>query len=74
MPASVHGNTVGIALLDQAVADNPSVTKSWVDVGFKNAVIDHGAAIDVEVVRWDPDTRGFALAPKRWIVERPRAR
>ncbi|MFE7077395.1 transposase [Streptomyces sp. NPDC057620] len=69
--ASVHDNAIGITLLDQIAADNPSVTKGWVDAGFKNAVIDHGAAlgIDVEVVRRDPDTKGFAPAPKRWIVE-----
>jgi transposase len=69
--ASVHDNAIGITLLDQVAADNPSVTKGWVDAGFKNAVIDHGAAlgIDVEVVRRDPDTKGFAPAPKRWIVE-----
>ncbi|MFI0822681.1 transposase [Streptomyces sp. NPDC021098] len=30
--ASMHDNTVGIALLDKVAADNPSVVKSWVDV------------------------------------------
>ncbi|MEV0263268.1 transposase [Streptomyces sp. NPDC050617] len=50
--ASVHDNAVGIALLDRVAADNPSVTKGWVDARFKNAVVDHGAAlgIDIELV------------------------
>ncbi|MFD3839772.1 transposase [Streptomyces sp. NPDC058642] len=54
--ASVHDNAIGIRLLDQVAADNPSVAKGWVDAGFKNAVIDHGAAlgIDIEVVQRDP--------------------
>ncbi|GHC89498.1 DDE transposase [Streptomyces flavofungini] len=69
--AGVHDNAIGITLLDQVAADNPSVTKGWVDAGFKNAVIDHGAAlgIDIEVVRRDAGAKGFAPAPKRWIVE-----
>ncbi|WP_248003437.1 hypothetical protein HEP84_57675 [Streptomyces sp. RLB1-33] len=71
VPASVHDNAIGITLLDQVAADNPSVTKGWVNAGFKNAVIDHGAAlgIDIEVVQRDPHTKDFAPAPKRWIVE-----
>jgi transposase len=70
--ASVHDNAIGIALLDKVAIDNPTVTTAWVDAGFKNAVADHGAdlGIQVEVVHRDPDTRGFAPLPKRWIVER----
>ncbi|WP_394438661.1 IS5 family transposase [Streptomyces sp. SGAir0957] len=69
--ASVHDNAIGISLLNEAAADNPSLSKSWVDAGFKNAVVAHGAAlgIDVEVVHRDPATTGFTPSPKRWIVE-----
>lgn len=38
--ASVHGNAIGIALLDKVVARAPTVTKAWVDAGFKNAVVE----------------------------------
>lgn len=70
--ASVHDNTIGIALLDKVAIDNPTVTRAWVDAGFKNAVAEHGASlgIDVETVHRDPQTRGFAPLPKRWVVER----
>ena len=61
--ASVHDNAIGITLLDQVAADNPSVTKRWVDAGFKNAVI------DIEVVQRDLHATSFAPAPKRWTVE-----
>ncbi|MEV0115056.1 transposase [Streptomyces sp. NPDC050844] len=69
--ASVHDNAIGITLLDKVAAANPSVTKGWVDAGFKNAVVEHGRSlgIDVEVVSRDPQTKGFAPILKRWVVE-----
>lgn len=50
----------------------PTIAKSWGDTGFKNAVIDHGArlGIDVEVVRCAPGVKGFKVIPRRWVVER----
>ncbi|MCX4974996.1 IS5 family transposase [Streptomyces sp. NBC_00620] len=69
--ASVHDNAIGITLLDKVAAANPSVTKGWVDAGFKNAVVEHGRSlgIDVEVVSRDPQAKGFAPIPKRWVAE-----
>jgi transposase len=65
-------NTLGIRLLDQAKEKYPTISKSWVDTGFKNAVVEHGArlGIDVEVVNRDPDIRGFHVVKRRWVVER----
>jgi transposase len=69
--ASVHDNAIGIRLVDKVAVDNPSVTKAWVDAGFKNAVAEHAAplGIDVQTVHRDPQTRGFTPLPKRWVVE-----
>jgi transposase len=69
--ASVHDNAIGIQLLDRVAIDNPTVTRAWVDAGFKNAVAEHGKrlGITVETVHRDPDTKGFAPLPKRWVVE-----
>jgi transposase len=69
--ASVHDNAIGIALLDKVVHAAPTVTKAWVDAGFKNAVVEHGATlgIDVEIVQREPGARGFTPEPKRWVVE-----
>jgi transposase len=72
LAASVHDNAAGITLLDQvAVAAGGSVSKALVDQGFKNQVVKHGAAlgIDVEIVRRNPEERGFVPQPKRWRVE-----
>lgn len=40
--ASASDNTIGINLIDQAKAIHPALTKTWVDAGFKNRVIEHG--------------------------------
>ncbi|MEY9963342.1 transposase [Streptacidiphilus sp. MAP12-16] len=70
--ASLSENALGIRLLNQAKKTYPSISKSWVDTGFKNAVIEHGASlgIDVEVVHRKSDVRGFHVVKRRWVVER----
>ncbi|GGX57455.1 DDE transposase [Streptomyces noursei] len=69
--ASVHDNAIGITLLDKVTARAPTVTKAWVDAGFKNAVVEHDAhlGIDVEIVQRELGARGFTPEPKRWVVE-----
>lgn len=53
---------MGIRLLDHAKETYATIAKSWVDTGFKNAVVEHGAhlGIDVEVVNRDPGKRAHA--------------
>lgn len=74
MAASAHDNAAGIALLDQAAERcGMRLEKALVDQGFKEAVIVHGALLDigVEVVRRNPadQGKGFVRQPKRWVVE-----
>lgn len=70
--ASLSENAVGIRLLDQDKKTYPTISKSWVDTGFKHAVIEHSASlgIDVEVVNRNPGVRGFRVVKRRWAVER----
>ncbi|MFF3411764.1 IS5 family transposase [Streptomyces sp. NPDC002742] len=70
--ASLSENALGIQLLDQAKGTYPTISKSWVDTGFKSAVVEHGAnlGIDVEVVNRKPGVRGFHIVKRRWAVER----
>ncbi|MGW1675253.1 IS5 family transposase [Streptomyces sp. NPDC002324] len=70
--AGLSENALGIRLLDQAKEMHPTISKSWVDTGFKNAVVEHGATlgIDVEVVNRNPESRGFQVVKRRWVVER----
>ena len=72
--ASASDNTIGMDLLDQATTTYPTLTKTWVDAGFKNRVVEHGAAlgVDVEIVTKDPQVKGFSVVKRRWVVERVR--
>ncbi len=70
--ASVSDNLIGTQLLDRATTTYPTLAKTWVDTGFKNTVIEHGAhlGVDVEVVTKDPELKGFHVIKQRWVVER----
>lgn len=86
--ASLSENAVGIQLLDQAKKTYPTISRSWVDTGFKNAVIEHGASlgIDVEVVNRNPGSswlprcqKALGCRAKNWLdhavpASRPRLR
>ncbi|AEV81186.1 transposase [Actinoplanes sp. SE50] len=70
--ASVSDNTIGIDLLDRATRIYPTLTKAWVDAGFRTKVVEHGATlgVDVEIVTKDPQVKGFSVIKRRWVVER----
>jgi transposase len=70
LAASAHGNTAGIALLDQVAASAPAVSTALAGQGFKSSVVAHGATmgIDVQVVERNPADKGFVPQPKRWVV------
>lgn len=71
MAASATDNQIGVRLIDRVVAHTPTVTKAWVDAGFKDDVAIHGAVhgIDVEQVLRSEGAVGFVPIAKRWIVE-----
>jgi transposase len=71
MAASATDNQIGVKLIDRVVAHTPTVTKAWVDAGFKDDVAIHGAVrgIDVEQVLRSDTRAGFVPIAKRWIVE-----
>ena len=69
--ASVTDNAIGVQLLDKVVEHTPTVTRAWVDAGFKHELAIHGAVlgIDVEVVKRSEVRPGFVPIAKRWVVE-----
>lgn len=69
--ASVQDSVGGQQVLDHLAATHPSVSAAWVDGGYNNTVIRHGArqGIHVEVVKRAP-VKGFHVLPRRWVVER----
>ena len=70
--ASASDNAIGRALLDIATDTHPTLTKTWVDAGFKTTLVEYGATlgIDVETVTKDPSSKGFSIIKRRWVVER----
>jgi hypothetical protein len=71
MAASAHENAMGAALLSKVAASTGTVSKPLVDRGFKKSVVEHGAAVEIEVqnVARDLARRGFIPQPIRWRVE-----
>ncbi|MFI2736673.1 IS5 family transposase [Streptomyces sp. NPDC018711] len=70
--ASVQDSIAGQTLIERVAAEHPTVRKTWVDGGYRQHLVDHAATlgIDMHIVRRDPTTRGFAVLPRRWTVER----
>ncbi|MET8053131.1 IS5 family transposase, partial [Streptosporangium sp. NPDC005286] len=70
--AGVQDSAAGIPLLNQLATGHPTVSKAWIDGGYRTHFIDHAATlgIDAQVVPRAPATRGFIVLPRRWVVER----
>ncbi|MFI0926458.1 IS5 family transposase [Streptomyces sp. NPDC021012] len=70
--ASVQDSIAGQTLIERVAAEHPTVRKTWVDGGYRQHLVEHAATlgIDMHIVRRDPTTRGFAVLPRRWTVER----
>jgi transposase len=70
--ASVTENNAGIRAITQAKAIHPTITKAWVDTGFKNQFVEHAATLGIaaEVVHRNPEVKGFHILKRRWVVER----
>ncbi|GLP67329.1 DDE transposase [Streptomyces sp. TUS-ST3] len=70
--ASVQDSVAGQALIEKVAAEHPTIRKTWVDVGYRQHLVEHAATlgIDMHIVRRDPTIRGFAVLPRRWTVER----
>ncbi|WP_309302911.1 IS5 family transposase [Streptomyces sp. PT12] len=53
--------------------DHPSVRLIWADAGFAGRLVEWTNQIlcrTLEIVSKPPDQRGFAVQPRRWVVER----
>ncbi len=48
----------------------PFIKHVWADGGYNHARVAAATSILVEIVRKQPDRVGFAVLPRRWVVER----
>lgn len=69
--AGVQDTNGGKLVADELAAKLPTVTKAWVDAGYKAKMIAHASdlGIDVEVVSRDAEQKGFVVQKIRWRVE-----
>jgi putative transposase len=66
-------STGGSELLEEINTNSPSITKIWADSGYQGKLVDYATTwyhFILEIVRPNPDQRGFMVQKKRWIVER----
>jgi putative transposase len=71
--ANLSDSVGGIALLALLVGQFPRLALLWVDQGYKRSFVDWVAerlGWAVEIVGRPPGQHGFAVEPRRWVVER----
>ena len=48
----------------------PFIRKAFADAGYQGPRVAEATSIAVEIVKRKPDQVGFAVQPRRWVVER----
>ena len=72
-PANVSESAGARPVLAKAQAAGRGLRKGWVDGGYRRGGVDWARAelgYAVEVVERPPGAKGFAVLPRRWVVER----
>lgn len=57
----------------EAAARSPSLRKLWADQGYRGELeeaVRQGYDFELEIVGREPGQKGFAVLPRRWVVER----
>jgi len=73
-PTDLHDGKGARCLLAGLVPLFPRLKKIWADAAYRGrelaAWCQAEGGWDLEVVERQPDTRGFSIQPRRWLVER----
>jgi putative transposase len=69
-PADIQDRDGAIPVLQVSRKSFPFVEKAFADMGYSDNRPQSATLIDVEIVRKPKDQIGFAVHPKRWVVER----
>ena len=69
-PASLHDSHGGVALLQASRGCWPFLKRCFADSAYAGERVATATGIEVTVVRAEPDQKGFAVQPRRWVVER----
>jgi putative transposase len=69
-PANVQDRDGAGPLLTASRRPFPFIEKVFADAGYQGPRVATATRIAVEIVRRKPDQIGFAVQPRRWVVER----
>lgn len=69
-PANIQDRDAGGPLMQVARPFFPFIKHVWADGGYNHERVTTATNILVEIVRKQPDQIGFAVLPRRWVVER----
>ena len=69
-PADVQDRDGAPVVLRLSRRSFPFIAKAFADMGFAGERPANATSITVEIVRKPPDQIGFAVHPRRWVVER----
>jgi transposase len=69
-PASIQDRDGGRPLLHASRRSFPFIKRVFSDSGYAGERVAKATVIAVEIVRKNPDQVGFAVQPRRWVVER----
>ncbi len=69
-PANIQDRDGGAALLRVSRRPFPFIEKLFADSGYAGEKVATATVIAVEIVRKNPNQVGFAVQPRRWVVER----
>ena len=74
-PADMHDTVGARRLLGGLAYFVPRLKKLWADAAYRGKELadwrrEQGDGWELEVVEREPGTRGFAMLPHRWVVER----
>jgi putative transposase len=69
-PASIQDRDGGAPLLRVSRRIFPFIQRVFADSGYAGEKVTTATLIAVEIVRKNPDQVGFAVNPRRWVVER----
>lgn len=68
--ADIQDRDAGGPLLQMAQPFFPFIKHVWADGGYNHERVTEATSIAVEIVKKNPAQIGFAVLPRRWVVER----
>jgi transposase len=69
-PANLHDSHGGVALLRASRGLWPFLAHCFADRAYQGDRVGSATAISVEIVLPKEDQKGFAVQPRRWVIER----